>query len=248
MYGFVAGKSYSALNQTQCEVAFTPAKFNVKVDMVAKNISVTRVRGDAQQQLDIDFTRGLVNVSFHGVSFLSQTLTTLYTSVLGDSFLRNIQNVQKRNGHTDGIASDAIAGIEEGLELLLDHFLGSSGAGQAMLQNGTKQVDTVMTLEVVRFGNSKMAYAAFGMTIAILIAAMIKAIRTKMWKDLPPINFLDLKSIIVGVAKDTGPTPPGIKDWNGNAADRKVGMLEIMLRRDTTSLGFQHEKGWMMAK
>lgn len=73
--------------------------------------------------------------------------TGLYTSVLGDSFLRKIQNVQKRNGHTDGIASDAIAGIEEELELLLDHFLGSNGAGQVMLQNGTKQVDTVMTLE-----------------------------------------------------------------------------------------------------
>lgn len=39
-----------------------------------------------------------------------------------------------------------------------------------MLQNGTKQVDTVMIPEVVRFGNSKIAYAASGMTIAILIA------------------------------------------------------------------------------
>lgn len=174
--------------------------------------------------------------------------TGLYTSALGDSFLRNIQNVQKRNGHTDDIASDAIAGIKEGLELLLDHFLGSSGAGQVMLQNGTKQVDTVMALEGVRFGNLKMAYAAFGMTIAILMATMIEAIKTKMWRDPLPVDFLDLKSIIVGVAKDTGPTPPGIKDWNGNAADRKVGMVEIMMRRDTTSLGFRQEKGWMMTK
>ncbi|KAH8699981.1 hypothetical protein BGZ61DRAFT_240957 [Ilyonectria robusta] len=58
--------------------------------MIANNISVTRVRGDAQRQHDIDFTRGLVNVSFHGVSFPSRTLTTLYTSALGDSFLRNM--------------------------------------------------------------------------------------------------------------------------------------------------------------
>lgn len=100
----------------------------------------------------------------------------------------------------------------------------------------------------MRFGNSKMAYAAFGMTIAILIETMIEAIRTKMWRDLLPVDFLDLKSIIVGVAKDTGSTPPGIKDWNGNAADRKVGMLEIMMRRDTPSLRFQQEKGWMMTK
>ncbi|KAF7533606.1 hypothetical protein G7Z17_g13485 [Cylindrodendrum hubeiense] len=241
MYGFVAGKSYSPLNQTQCEVSFSPAKFNVTVDMVAKNISVTRIHRDAQQQLDIDTTRGLVNVSFHGVGYLSQTLTTLYTSVLGDSFLRNIQNVQERNGHADGIASDAIAsdaitGIEEGLELLLDHFLGSSGAGQVMLQNGTKEVDTTMTLQVVRFGNSKMAYAALGMTTVILIAAIVEAIRTNMWRDLPRADFLDLKSAIVGIAKDPGPKPQVVKDWNGDAADRDVGMLEMMMRRNGTNL------------
>ncbi|KAH6985641.1 hypothetical protein BKA56DRAFT_291014 [Ilyonectria sp. MPI-CAGE-AT-0026] len=85
MYGFVIGKSYSAF---QCEAAFMPDKFNVIGDMVANNISVTRVRGDAQRQLDIDFTRGLVNVSSHSVSFLSRTPTTLCTSALGDSFLR----------------------------------------------------------------------------------------------------------------------------------------------------------------
>lgn len=72
---------------------------------------------------------------------------------------------------------------------------------------------------------------------------MIGTVRTKMWRDPLPVDFLDLKSIIVGVARDTGPTPPGINDWNGNAADRKVGMLEIMMRRDTSSLGFQQEKG-----
>lgn len=44
----------------------------------------------------------------------------------------------------------------------------SSRAGQVMLQNGTKQVDTVMIPEVVRFGKSTMAYAAFDMTIATL--------------------------------------------------------------------------------
>ncbi|KAH7149709.1 hypothetical protein B0J13DRAFT_663493 [Dactylonectria estremocensis] len=42
MYGFVAGKSYSALNQTQCELTFTPASFKVAVGMKTKNISVTR--------------------------------------------------------------------------------------------------------------------------------------------------------------------------------------------------------------
>lgn len=87
MCEFVTGKSYSAF---QREVTFTPVKFNVTGDMIANNISVTRVRGDAQRQHDIDFTRGLVNVSFHGVSFPSRTLTTLYTSALGDSFLRNM--------------------------------------------------------------------------------------------------------------------------------------------------------------
>ncbi|KAH7148939.1 hypothetical protein EDB81DRAFT_883333 [Dactylonectria macrodidyma] len=239
MYGFVAGKSYGALNQTQCEVTFRPASFKVAVDMSTKNVSVTKTHVSAQSQLDIDPTGGLANVSFHGVSFLSQTLTTLYTSVLGDSFLQNIENVRRRNGHLQGTVSDAITGIEQGLELLLDHFLGSSGAGQAMLQNGTKKVDTTMTLEVVRFGNPNIAYTAFGMTLVVVIATVAEAIRTRMWTGLPIVDFLDLKSAIVGVAKDTGLAPQAVKDWSGDAGDRSIGELEMVMNNETNSLGFR---------
>ncbi|KAK7429644.1 hypothetical protein QQZ08_003839 [Neonectria magnoliae] len=203
MYGFVAGEAYQALNQTQCEVVFTPTQFSVTVDMAAKNISVTPVEGDSN----------------------------------GNLVLHNINNVQSQKGRTGGIDSDAITGIEEGLELLLDHFLGNSGSAQVMLLNETKLVDTAMTLEVVRFGKSQIAYVALGTTAVIFIAAVAEAVRTKVWRDLPPADYLDLKFAIVGMAKDKGIKPHGIKNWGGDPDYDKVGLLRVQ-RRDTGSLGF----------
>ncbi|KAI8653979.1 hypothetical protein NCS56_01353600 [Fusarium sp. Ph1] len=129
MYGFLAGKAYMALNQTQCEAKFSPTRFKVDVDVSAKNISVV----PAGKGLDIDPSRALVNISFQGVGYLSQTLTTLYTSVLGDSFLRNIDNVRARNNRTETVDQDVLNAVEEGLEVLIDNFLGSSGAAQVAL-------------------------------------------------------------------------------------------------------------------
>ncbi|KPM44594.1 hypothetical protein AK830_g1969 [Neonectria ditissima] len=188
------------------------------VDLAAKNISVTLVDGDSYGQFDVDPDRNLTKVAFHGVGFLSQTLTTLYTSVLGDSFLRNINSVQSQKERTDSIDSDAITGIEEGLELLLDHFHGNSGSAQVMLLNETKSVDTEMTLEVVRFGKPQLAYAAFGTTIVIFAVAI--------YEPQPKC-----------MAKDDGIKPYGVKDWAEDPDDDKVGLLRLQ-RRDAASLGY----------
>ncbi|KAF4426160.1 hypothetical protein F53441_14137 [Fusarium austroafricanum] len=158
MYGFLAGDAYSMLNQTQCEVWFKPSRFNVSVDMDAKNISVALSHDKA---FDIDPSRALANISFHGVGYLSQTLTTLYTSVLGDSFRRNVENVQNRAQRKEVTDQDVVEAVEDGFRLLVDHFLEGSGAAQVMLLRKTKPMSGEITIQVFHIGT----FCCYGNTI-----------------------------------------------------------------------------------
>ncbi len=238
VYGFAAGKNYSELNRTQCEVTFKPTRFQVSVDMTAKNISVAPVTDQPQPALDIDPSRALTNVSFYGLMYLSQTLTTMYTSVLGDSFLTNIENVRAQEGHTDATSSDALTGIGEGLELLLDHFLGSSGAAQVMLLGDSKLVDAVMTVQVIQFGKPAFAYTSLGISLALVAIAALEAFRTRFWKTLPLFDCLDLKSAIIGSANGGDSRPDTVKHWEGDATDRKVGALNLRISKGRAELQF----------
>jgi hypothetical protein len=236
MYGFLAGDAYSMLNQTQCEVWFTPSRFNVSVDTDAKNISVTLLQLDAS---DIDPTRALANISFHGVGYLSQTLTTLYTSVLGDSFRRNVENVQSRAQRKDVTDQDVIEAVEDGLRLLLDHFLEGSGAAQVMLLRKTKPMSGEITLQVFRIGAFLSALFLLIISALITVSVVILYFKyglwSKIWSDAE-CDFLDFKSAILGSIKGLGSEIDLVKAWNGQSEDRRVGELQVRANREDSTL------------
>ncbi|KAL8345859.1 hypothetical protein RB601_005767 [Gaeumannomyces tritici] len=130
MYGFVAGDAYPSLQGVQCSVIFKPTKFDILVNDTDKSIQVKPITGSND---DIDPSRDLVNNAFRSVSYLSQTMTTLYTSVLGDAFLDNIdmffyqhenERLAETNGKIDATEMHVMRGIQDGLEVLLDQIFG----------------------------------------------------------------------------------------------------------------------------
>jgi hypothetical protein len=241
MYGFLAGDAYSMLNQTQCEVWFTPSRFNVSVDMDAKNISVTLSQHKA---LDIDPSRALANISFHGVGYLSQTLTTLYTSVLGDSFRRNVENVQSRAQRKEVTDQDVVEAVEDGLRLLLDHFLEGSGAAQVMLLRKTKPMSGTITVQVFRIGAFWSALSLLFISTLIAAAAMMLYYKYGLWSKIrsdAECDFMDFKSAILGSLKGSRSEIELVKAWNGQSEDRQVGELRVQANREhlTLTVGLQ---------
>ncbi|KAH7144826.1 hypothetical protein DER46DRAFT_672520 [Fusarium sp. MPI-SDFR-AT-0072] len=241
MYGFLAGDAYSMLNQTQCEVWFTPSRFNVSVDMDAKNISVTLSQ---QKALDIDPSRALANISFHGVGYLSQTLTTLYTSVLGDSFRRNVENVQSRVQRKEVTDQDVIEAVEDGLRLLLDHFLEGSGAAQVMLLRKTKPMSGTITVQVFRIGAFWSALSLLFISTLIAATAVMVYYKYGLWSKIrsdAECDFMDFKSAILGSLKGLRSEIELVKAWNGQSEDRQVGELRVQANREnfTLTVGLQ---------
>lgn len=103
MYGFVGGNFYGSkssfsLDKIQCEATFIPTTFHVQVAVSTNDISVTALpNATTQGYTDIDSSCGLVNATFFCPSSLSQILTTGYTSVFGDAFKVNADNVRARS-------------------------------------------------------------------------------------------------------------------------------------------------------
>ncbi|KAJ4179641.1 hypothetical protein NW755_012366 [Fusarium falciforme] len=235
MYGFLAGNAYAVLNQIQCEAKFSPTRFKVEVDVSAKNISVIPVATGS----DIDPSRALANISFHGAGYLSQTLTTLYTSVLGDSFLRNIDNVRVHNNRTQAIDQDVINAVEEGLETLIDDFLGSTGAAQVALLQETRSTQGFVVLEAYRIGNFPIATTTLSLVAIIGLAALGNFITLGLWHKIcskPDPDFLDFKTAIVSIAKGAGSALNPVNNWKGDSDDRIVGKLEVKATEDVLAL------------
>jgi hypothetical protein len=236
MYGFLAGDAYSMLNQTQCEVWFTPSRFNVSVDVDAKNISVTLSQLGVQ---DIDPSRALANISFHGVGYLSQTLTTLYTSVLGDSFRRNVENVQSRAKRQEVTDQDVFEAVQDGFGLLLDHFLEGSGAAQVMLLRKTKPMTGTITVQVFRIGAFFPALSLLSISLLIAVAVAVLYSRFGLWSKIKSdaeCDFMDFKSAILGSLKGLRSDIDLVKAWNGQSEDRKVGELRVSANKERSTL------------
>ncbi|KAF8850600.1 hypothetical protein BDZ45DRAFT_602594 [Acephala macrosclerotiorum] len=235
MYGVAAGSDYALLNKVECEVAFTPSLFRVYVDMPTKIITVTPATADEVQiytvgaGLDIDSSRALANSSFFAPSFLSATLTSGYTSVLGRAFEMSV------NSPADGMKA-----VADGFEILIDHTFGSLGAAQLMLGNDTRRTDASVTSIVLHLGEQHYVYAVLGVNLGLSLCIMLIIIWTRFWRGMPTINVLDLKSAILGAAAADHEVNilEVMKNWDGNGQDRVAGGLKVKLTKDCKRLAF----------
>lgn len=241
MYGLISGSYVPELNQIQCDVVFQPGYFTVSVDTQAQAITVALLNAtsDKSQQTPTPGISLVYNAFYHP-SLLAQMLTTLYSSAMGNAFWANAGNVQIRNNHTERSSEDWLTSVVEGLELLLDHVLGSLGAAQLVLSNDVQEVPARLTLRVLQLGNAGYTYSILVISIIMLLLAIADAIRTHFWRDLPVLNLLDLKSAILSAAKapagsgstqhdrETAKYRSVLENWGGDGGDRATGAIRVV--------------------
>ena len=234
MYGFAAGSHYASLNMVQCEVLFNPAIFKVAVDMISKDITVTEATMEetglpwGASALNIDPSYALAVNTFFGPSFLSATLTSGYTSVLGKAFNDNTGSLLARRNNSDLYSATVLRAVGDGLEILIDLTLGSLGAAQMMLNNDTQRTEVHVTASILRIGERIYVYSALGISVTIALGIAAMALWTHSWHGLPMINVLDFKSAILGIGREESAVQI-VENWDGNAQDRTVGQLKVTM-------------------
>ncbi len=259
LFGIAAGQDYGALNGTQCNVTYTPTNFSVSVNLTQKMITVTPLPLQTRVP-DINPGGALIAIAMRMLtSFSQQNACNLYTSVIGNTFQSNINNVHASRNATPSASSRTanramtLQGIEDSLTSMLDNVLLAYSSAQLMIANDTSQVPTTALIMSIRVGEPIYIYAIAAINFLLVLVFLAEAARTRGWKGLKKFDYMDVKSVVVGTsmggtlianaaarracASDQAP-------WDGSAADSVAGNVAVRFdhRDDALALVYDGKK------
>ncbi len=200
---------YQELNQTQCEVFFTPTAFTVTVDRLQQSISV-----QAQPSIeakDIEPTGHLQANVVHSINLLSKMSPSLYVSVLGETLSRNVERMQKQKPHLNQTEAVTSA-VAESFTAMMDDILVAYGASQISHAQDVTFSATRGITEAMQIGQPLYRYLVFALNCLMILLVGFEAIRTRGWHLLTKFNYLDLKSVVI--ASSAGGDGIAMAVWN----------------------------------
>ncbi|KAF2029179.1 hypothetical protein EK21DRAFT_13746, partial [Setomelanomma holmii] len=200
---FAAGKNYAYLNNIQCTFTFNPTLFRVVVDLRDNSVTVTPLYPIRE------FFLGAANLTHSLVrqfSIIAKLQTSLHVSALGNAFNQSItdyvQNSRAHGNRRPAYSFDAatLPGVETALLAMADDMLVAYSGAQMYIQQDSKQVSVTVSQTAYRIGAKTYIYL-IGITNAIVILCFLaECIRTRNWKDLPALGYLDPAAMLVASA------------------------------------------------
>ncbi|KAF2866906.1 hypothetical protein BDV95DRAFT_679617 [Massariosphaeria phaeospora] len=198
-----AGEAYRTLNNTQCELVFTPTLFNVTVDLSNFNITVQPV----EMVTDFNPQRNLTRTVVRQFELLSNDLTNLYVSQLGDAFNSSIAAYNMscsfaaaaRPAPTEQEAT--LAGLTNSITAMADDMLVAYASAQLMVGRKFTAQPARVFVFALQFGQRGYIYAIFGLNLLIMLAVLLEAVRTYGWSSLGRFNYLDPRDLIIAASR-----------------------------------------------
>lgn len=201
--GIAAGSSYDFLNLTQCAVHFTPTLFNVTVTVESRNITVEKADVGGEVPF-IDPSFMTIHVIMRQFELISNDLTSMYRSTLGDAFNSSISDywtsVSNKSTETPSQENVTLAGLENAVISLVDDILVGYGSAQLMVGEFKQQTNATVQIPTYRLGSSWYIITITCVNAVIVLSVAVEYIRTGGWKDLPPFDYLDNRSIIISTS------------------------------------------------
>jgi hypothetical protein len=262
VFSIAAGKNYAALNQVQCSVIFTPTVFSIAVNTTNGLTAVTPLPGSSTKAdvSDIEPTGFITSFAMRMPTSISQQHTCdLYTSLVGSTFVQNIQNVHpdfRAAGGNDSatLTADVLRGVEDSLVSMLDNSLLAFSSAQLTIANDTFSTPVSLSLRAVRIGEPIYVYIIVGIHVTVTLLCLIEFIRTRMWKGLSKFDYTDIKSAIVGASLGGNTIAERVRKshmrrqswWTADSRDTVVGDIRVKLKsggRDIKLVGVGMEDG-----
>ncbi|KAI9744034.1 MAG: hypothetical protein M1835_002827, partial [Candelina submexicana] len=156
IFAIAAGDDYHELNKIQCNVDFNPKNFSINVNITAKSIAVTPLSAKTRAP-DMEPSGNMTAITMRmPTSFSQQNACNLYTSIIGNTFKYNIQNIVAAYGTSthDPLYGDrngqALKGVEDSLTSMLDNILLAYSSAQLIIADDTISTPTTALLQSVR--------------------------------------------------------------------------------------------------
>ena len=201
---FATGSSYAMLNTTQCEIEFTPTRFNVSVSLGGRNITVTPTNETDVE--DIDPTRYLKGVLLRQFELIANDETNLYVSMVGSAFNNSITDFRvsvEAIGNPDDLTDEEITlkGVENSVTVMADDMLGAYAAAQLMIGKFQQVTTADIRVSALAIGERKYCIAVFALNLFVVVLFAIEAARTKWWRGLPSFNIADVRHVVIAASE-----------------------------------------------
>ena len=197
----VGNDRYQELDKIQCEVFFVPTAFNVTMNRSQHSIIV-----EPQSSItahDVDPTGHLQANVIHSLNLLSRMTPSLYVSVLGETLSRNVERMQKQQPYRNRseVVTSAVA---ESFTAILDDILVAYGASQIVNAHDATASATHGVVEAAQIGQPLYRNLVLALNTLIAMVVAFEAARTKCWRSLTRLNYLDSKSMIIAASAGGG--------------------------------------------
>ncbi|KAJ4359789.1 uncharacterized protein N0V89_000345 [Didymosphaeria variabile] len=204
-----AGEFYAHLNNTQCEFDFAPTMFEVTVDLANLNITVKPTSAIPETYIHESDARNITRTVVRQFELLSNDLTNLYDSLLGQALNSSIAAYSmSMGGSWPPLTQEerTLGGLANAMIAMADDMLVAYGSAQLMVGtriNSTTSVPRVadVYLYALQFGQPAYIYAVFALNTVIVLAVLVERYRTRVWADLTRFNYLDPRDLIVAASR-----------------------------------------------
>jgi hypothetical protein len=201
--GITAGKNYANLNNTQCTIHFQPTIFEVDVDLVNKTIGVKAI--PSNNVADIEPTGFLTFLANWQFWLISTDQSRLYSSLIGDSIFRNIQNyitfTAAMNRTVLSLSEATLPGLQNSIEAMIDDILVGYSASQAVVGGQRVSIHAIMHNNTFQLGEKRYIIAIVGLNTILILVFMAEAIRTRGWKGLVEVDYMSTRDLVLGIKR-----------------------------------------------
>ncbi|OIW26487.1 hypothetical protein CONLIGDRAFT_553966, partial [Coniochaeta ligniaria NRRL 30616] len=197
MFGIAAGENYTNLNNTQCSTDFVPDLFNVTVNLTGRNITVrpAGVGAGARAVPDMEPSGNLTFLANWQFTLISTDQTSLYTSLVGNSFNASIQNyavaAQSATGPAPSDEEATLRGLENSVTAMLDGILNGYAGAQMMVALETESVPAWVGVSALRFGQRRYIIAIAAVNFLTILWVVVEGVRARGWADLQGFDYMD---------------------------------------------------------
>ncbi|KAK8017417.1 hypothetical protein PG993_013743 [Apiospora rasikravindrae] len=204
MLAIAAGKSYGHLNATQCRFEYVPRVFEVHVGLADRNITVTPLRTEPKRGGGAVFdTQNLTFAATRQFELISNAQTTLYVSLVGNSFNASIGDYVTAHADDEappGPEEATLAGLTNAVTSMVDDILVGYASAQLMVGNFREATPARVKRTALAIGQDLYIWAVFGVNTFLIAVLLLEALRTGAWKRLPTFDYMDPSNLVTGSA------------------------------------------------
>lgn len=201
--GIAAGETYEFLNSTQCETFYTPALFNISVELAGENITVTPLTTEDSVQ-DIEPRGNLTFLTNWQFALIASDQTSAYSSLVGTSFNTSIANYHSARWQLDGSMPSpqnaTLSGLQNSITAMVDSMLTGYAGAQIMVANEVQTTTAYVGVRAIRFGDYEYIVAVAVLSLTVLTLFLLDAARTGSWKGLQEFDYMNPTDLILGMA------------------------------------------------